>query len=134
MDIVSRRTRSRMMAAVPQKGSKPEMIVRRLVHAMGYRYRLHVRELPGSPDLVFPRLHKAIFVHGCFWHRHRCRRATTPATRRAFWLRKFEDNRARDRRNLRALRRQGWKVLVVWECWTPRKEWLAERLFSFLAP
>lgn len=133
MDIVSPEQRSRMMAAVPQRDSAPEMLVRRLVHRMGYRYRLHVRQLAGSPDLVFPRLKKLVFVHGCFWHRHRCKRATTPATRRAFWAEKFEKNKARDRRNNRVLRRAGWRVLIVWECWTRRPEGLEERLARFLA-
>ncbi len=132
MDVVTTTIRSRMMAAVPQKDSKPEMVVRRVVHGLGYRYRLHVRSLPGSPDLVFPRLEKIIFVHGCFWHRHRCKRATTPATRQDFWLEKFDQNRARDRRNNRSLRRAGWDVLVVWECWTKRGEWLTDRLIRFL--
>ena len=127
------KVRSRIMAAVPQRDSKPEMVVRRLVHAMGYRYRLHVRDLSGSPDIVFPSLSKIIFVHGCFWHRHRCRKATTPATRKRFWLEKFEQNRARDRRNNRTLRRQGWDVLMVWECQTRRPEWLRTRLREFLA-
>lgn len=127
------KVRSRIMAAVPQRDSKPEMVVRRLVHAMGYRYRLHVRDLSGSPDVVLPRLSKIIFVHGCFWHRHRCRKATTPATRKRFWLEKFELNRARDRRNNRTLRRQGWDVLVVWECQTRKADWLEDRLADFLA-
>jgi len=133
MDIVSASKRSRMMAAVPQRDTAPEMVVRQLAHRMGYRYRLHVRELAGSPDLVFPRLKSVVFVHGCFWHRHRCKRTTTPATRKAFWADKFEQNRARDRRNNRALRRAGWRVLIVWECWTRRPEWLKERLARFLA-
>ena len=133
MDIVNRRVRSRIMAAVPQRDSAPEMVVRRLVHRMGYRYRLHVRQLAGSPDLVFPRLKRVVFVHGCFWHRHTCKRATTPATRRAFWEEKFEQNKARDRRNSRALRRAGWGVLIVWECWTRRPDRLEERLAKFLA-
>ena len=120
------------MAAVRQRDTKPELLVRRLAHRMGYRFRLNVRSLPGSPDIVFPRLDKVIFVHGCFWHRHRCKRATTPATRRAFWLKKFAENKERDRRNIRALQRAGWDVLVVWECWTRRPEWLARRLADFL--
>ena len=132
MDIVTQIKRSQMMAAVPQRDSKPEMVVRRAVHRMGYRYRLHVRDMPGTPDLVFPRLGKVIFVHGCFWHRHRCKRATTPATRKEFWLEKFEQNKARDRRNNRKLRQDAWDVLVVWECWTRRPEWLQERLLAFL--
>lgn len=132
MDIVPSRTRSAMMAAVPQRDSRPEVAVRRMIHHMGYRYRLNVRTMPGSPDIVLPRLCKIIFVHGCFWHRHRCRRATTPATRRGFWLKKFEDNKARDRRNLRDLRKLCWRPLVVWECWTRRPDWLRERLADFL--
>ena len=133
LDVVSSKVRSRMMAAVPRCDSKPEMVVRRLIHAMGYRYRLHVRDLSGSPDLVFPSLSRIIFVHGCFWHRHWCRKATTPATRKRFWIEKFEQNRARDRRNNRTLRRHGWSVLVVWECQTCRPEWLEPRLAEFLA-
>ena len=133
MDVVSAEKRRQIMASVPQRDTKPEMVVRQLAHRMGYRYRLHVRQLAGSPDLVFPRLKRVVFVHGCFWHRHRCKRATTPATRRAFWAEKFEQNKARDRRNNRALRRAGWRVLVVWECWTRRPEWLKERLERFLA-
>lgn len=132
-DIVDSSVRSNMMRAVPQLNSKPEMVVRRLAHELGYRYRLHVRKLAGSPDIVFPRLKKVIFVHGCFWHRHRCKRATTPATRKEFWGKKFEDNKARDKRNNRTLRRDGWSVLVVWECWTRRPEWLEQRLTQFLA-
>lgn len=121
-----------MMAAVPQRDTRPELAVRCMIHAMGYRYRLNVRTMPGSPDIVLPRWRKIVFVHGCFWHRHRCRRATTPATRRGFWLKKFEDNKARDRRNLRDLRKLGWLCLVVWECWTRRPDWLRERLAKFL--
>jgi DNA mismatch endonuclease (patch repair protein) len=132
MSFSAGQIRSRIMAAVPQRDSKPELIVRRLIHGMGYRYRLHVRDLPGSPDIVLPRLRKIIFVHGCFWHRHRCKRATTPATRRRFWLTKFEQNKARDQRNLRDLRKGGWRALVVWECWTLRPEWLTKRLLAFL--
>jgi DNA mismatch endonuclease (patch repair protein) len=121
-----------MMAAVPQRDTRPELAVRRMIHSMGYRYRLNVRTMPGSPDIVLPRHRKIIFVHGCFWHRHRCRRTTTPATRRSFWLKKFEDNKARDRRNLRDLRKLGWRPLVVWECWTRRPDWLRARLTAFL--
>jgi DNA mismatch endonuclease (patch repair protein) len=133
MDTVNPAIRSGIMRAVPRRHSTPERFVRRLIHRMGYRFRTNVRSLPGSPDIVLPRLDKAIFVHGCFWHRHRCRKATTPATRRAFWLEKFAENRLRDRRNIRDLRRAGWDVLVVWECWTHKPEWLAERLAAFLA-
>lgn len=120
------------MAAVPQRDTAPEMIVRRLIHSIGYRFRLHVDNLPGKPDIVLPRHKKIIFVHGCFWHQHDCKRATVPATRRAFWLDKFEQNKSRDKRNARSLRRAGWNVLVVWECWTRKKTILEKRIHRFL--
>lgn len=132
MDIVSRQVRSRMMAAVPQKHTRPELVVRKLAHALGFRFRLHVKGLPGSPDMVFPRLRKVVLVHGCFWHRHGCRQTTTPATRRRFWQEKFAANVARDRRDTLSLRRDGWDVLVIWECQTRRGPSLAGRLARFL--
>lgn len=132
MDIVSRQVRSRMMAAVPQKHSRPELIVRKLAYVMGFRFRLHVRKLPGSPDLVFPKLRKAVFVHGCFWHRHGCLQTTTPSTRQAFWEEKFATNVARDRRSTLLLRRLGWQVLVIWECQTRRLPSLERHLARFL--
>lgn len=105
------------MAKIGGKHTAPELAVRRLVHAMGYRFRLHRRDLPGSPDLVFPRLRAVVFVHGCFWHRHRgCAKASVPKTRRAFWTAKFAANVARDVRAERRLRALGWRVLTVWEC------------------
>lgn len=111
--------RSRVMRAVKSGDTKPELVVRRLVHALGYRYRLHRRDLPGQPDLVFPRLGKVIQVHGCFWHRHRCDAGqSTPASRQEYWNEKFARNVERDRSNLRKLRRLGWSVLVIWECQT----------------
>lgn len=121
------------MSRVRGKDTGPEMAVRRLVHALGYRYRLHVRELPGCPDLVFPGRKKVIFVHGCFWHRHRCRHGRQmPKTRPEFWRPKLEGNRERDRSYRRALTRQGWGVLVVWQCQTRRLERLTQRLIAFL--
>jgi DNA mismatch endonuclease (patch repair protein) len=102
---------------------------------MGYRYRLHVRALPGAPDIVFPARRKVIFVHGCFWHRHHCKRGRpVPKTRIDYWLPKLEGNRIRDRKHRRQLRQLGWEVLVVWECQTQpgRIDWLAERLVAFL--
>jgi DNA mismatch endonuclease (patch repair protein) len=103
------------MARVLNKDTKPELYVRRLVFSKGYRYRLHVRALPGTPDLVFTKAKKVIFVHGCFWHRHaRCGRL--PKSKKRFWITKLEQNRQRDLCNLRKLRRRGWKVLVLWEC------------------
>ncbi|WP_085705679.1 very short patch repair endonuclease [Pseudomonas sp. B8(2017)] len=117
MDIVDTATRSRMMAGIKGRNTRPEMIVRRFLHANGYRFRLHRRDLPGSPDIVLPRFRTCIFVHGCFWHRHDgCRYATTPKTRADFWQAKFTQNVERDGRARRALRADGWKVLTIWEC------------------
>ena len=133
VDVLSRKQRQYCMSRIRGKNTKPEIIVRRLVHAMGYRYRLHRRNLPGCPDIVFPSRRKVIFVHGCFWHRHRCRYGRPmPSTRKGFWRKKLADNRERDKRNRRALRRLGWEVFVVWECQTKRPEWLLPRLVDFL--
>jgi DNA mismatch endonuclease (patch repair protein) len=133
MDIVAPETRSRMMAAVPQANSKPEIVVRRIIHSIGFRFRLHESDLPGTPDIVLPRLRKVVFVHGCFWHRHGCRKTTTPSTNRAFWLEKFALNRKRDQRSLRELKCLGWEPLVIWECQTERAKWLERRLTGFLS-
>lgn len=122
------------MAAVHSEDTSPEMAVRKIVHGLGYRYRLHVRTLPGRPDLVFPARRKVIFVHGCFWHRHRkCRYATSPKTRRRFWEAKFAANKARDRRVRRELRRMDWAVLAVWQCELRKSKGLAGRLDEFLS-
>lgn len=116
-DIVSRATRSRMMAAIGGRDTVPEVILRRTLHARGLRYRLHDRTLPGTPDLVFRRFGAVCFVHGCFWHRHvDCAYATTPATREEFWQAKFRANVERDKRNQRDLLESGWRVAIVWEC------------------
>lgn len=116
-DVVDTATRSRMMAGIRGGNTKPEMQVRRYLHACGFRFRLHRRDLPGRPDLVLPRHRLAIFVHGCFWHRHPgCHYASTPATRRLFWRDKFARNVARDKRNIDELGKQGWRVFVLWEC------------------
>lgn len=117
MDTLTPEQRSERMSRVRGKDTKPEMIVRRLVHGMGFRYRLHRRNLPGSPDLVFPSRKRAIFVHGCFWHRHpNCKLARIPKTRHEFWVPKLEGNRIRDIKNQNALGALGWDYLVVWEC------------------
>lgn len=109
--------RRRTMQAVKSKDTAPEMTVRRMVHRMGYRFRLHKKDLPGKPDLVFPGMHKAIFVHGCFWHGHNCARgARVPQNNHIYWLNKISRNRARDRKNVKDLLATGWKSLVVWEC------------------
>lgn len=125
--------RSALMSRVKAKGTKPELNVRRLAHGLGYRYRLHRRDLPGSPDLVFPGRRKVLFVHGCFWHRHQgCRKTTMPKTRAKFWQRKFDDNVRRDERVIAALRDLGWDVLVVWECETSDENLLRRTLIEFL--
>lgn len=116
-DTVTPETRSRIMAAIRGTDTRPELRLRRALHRLGFRYRLHDRRLPGTPDLVLPRRRAVVLVHGCFWHRHPgCRSASTPATREAFWTDKFAATVARDARTLAALRAAGWRVAVVWEC------------------
>jgi DNA mismatch endonuclease (patch repair protein) len=125
--------RSRLMAAVKSRDTTPEMVVRRLVHRLGYRFRLHRRDLPGTPDLVLPRLRKVINVHGCFWHMHACqRRRRDPVNNADYWRRKREGNVARDARNVKKLSRRGWKILVVWECQTRDILKLTARIATFL--
>jgi DNA mismatch endonuclease (patch repair protein) len=105
------------MSLVRSRDTKPEILIRRVVHGMGYRYRLHRRDLPGTPDLVFPSFKKVIYVHGCFWHGHKCLLGDRlPKSRVGFWSKKIAGNSARDRRQLRKIRGQGWKALVIWEC------------------
>ena len=119
MDKVDTETRSRIMSRVKGKNTKPELRVRRLTHGLGYRYRLHARELPGTPDIVFRKRKKAIFVHGCFWHAHDvdiCRRGARPTSKQDFWNPKLDANVARDEKNEKALHAMGYEVLVVWEC------------------
>lgn len=133
MDTLTPLERSARMALVRAKDTKPELLVRRLVHGMGYRYRLHRRDLPGTPDLVFPGRGKVIFIHGCFWHRHaRCVLARLPKSRGDFWLPKLTANAERDVRNTRALRRLGWSVLTIWECQLGDTSKLANRIRRFL--
>lgn len=116
-DVVDTSTRSRMMASIRSRDTKPEMQVRKYLHASGFRFRLNVRTLPGSPDLVLAKWRTVIFVHGCFWHRHEgCIFAYTPKSRQDFWLEKFEKNVIRDTNAIAALKAAGWKVIVVWEC------------------
>ena len=116
-DIVNRATRSRMMAAIRGKNTKPELIARRFLHQSGLRFRLHRRDLPGRPDIVLPKYRSVVNVHGCFWHQHPgCRFAYKPASNSAFWETKFGRNLERDRKNDRELRQLGWKVLTLWEC------------------
>jgi DNA mismatch endonuclease (patch repair protein) len=116
-DVVTAEVRSRMMSGIRGKNTKPEIVVRKYLFASGFRFRLHRRDLPGSPDIVMSGRHVAIFVHGCFWHRHDgCRYAKLPSTRPEFWKAKLEGNTERDERSIGALVAEGWRVLVVWEC------------------
>ena len=122
-DSLTKAERSRQMSLVRSRNTKPEMIVRRVTFALGYRYRLHDHKLPGRPDLVFPSRQKVIFVHGCFWHRHRgCPKCRTPKTRVGFWTDKLEGNKRRDIQTKRMLTQLGWRYLVVWECETSDME------------
>lgn len=117
VDVVDRATRSRMMSGIRGRDTKPELIVRKYLHAAGLRFRLAPKNLPGKPDIVLPKYRTVAFVHGCFWHRHEsCKFATVPATRPKFWLKKFADNVARDERVAKALEQTGWRVFVIWEC------------------
>ncbi len=133
MDVHTREQRSRNMSAIRGKDTKPEIIVRRIVHRLGYRFRLHRRDLPGCPDLVFPGRCKIIFVHGCFWHQHTgCRHCHRPRTRAEFWAAKLDGNVSRDKRVQRDIRSLGWKVLVLWECQTSSVARLTRRIDAFL--
>src|SRR5690348_3561268 len=118
MDTLSPEDRSRVMSRVRGMNTVPELRVRRVAHRLGYRFRLHSSSLPGKPDLVFPRLRSVIFVHGCFWHRHHCRRGTMPQTRSEYWAAKFTATIDRDRRAIQSLGEADWQVLVIWECET----------------
>ena len=125
--------RSRIMRSVKGRDTKPEMTVRRMVHAMGYRYRLHRKDLPGKPDLVFSSRKKFIFVHGCFWHGHDCARgARTPKSNRDYWEGKISRNRQRDSQSLKALVKAGWGGLTVWECELKDQDSLRKRLRTFI--
>ena len=128
-------TRSRMMSNIRGKDTKPELTLRRALHARGLRYRLHVKDLPGRPDLAFPKFRAVVFVHGCFWHRHAgCAKATNPGTRVQFWREKFESNVKRDQRNSERLKIMGWRVHTVWECELTNRlvECAAERVETWL--
>ena len=132
-DNVTPRVRSRTMAQIKSKGMKPEMKVRRLLHGLGYRYRLHRTDLPGRPDLVFSARRKVVFVNGCFWHCHSgCSMVRIPATNRNYWVEKLERNRTRDSRNIELLEEKGWAVTTVWECQLQDMASTAERLVAFL--
>jgi len=122
------------MARIGSKNTAPELTVRRVLHAMGYRFRLHRKDLPGTPDIVLPRHRKAIFVHGCFWHGHGCRIGRPPKSKPEFWEPKLARNRARDEEKRRALQQQGWSVLTLWQCEIKDRTALEDRLRGFLRP
>jgi len=136
MDSFDPRMRSEIMRRVRSHSTAPEMAVRRLLHSLGYRYRLHALDLPGKPDIVFRRRKKVVQVHGCFWHQHPgCSRGErTPASNKTYWEEKLRRNRKRDARNLRALSDLGWEAVVVWECETKDAGELVNRLIRFLGP
>ena len=132
-DIVNAANRSEIMSRIKGRNTTPELVVRRIAHGLGFRFRLHRRDLPGSPDMVFPQYRTVVFVHGCFWHRHDgCRYAYRPKSRIQFWRKKFEENVARDARNEMALRDLGWRVLVIWECETRDYGAVRARLLAHL--
>ncbi|MGP0628558.1 very short patch repair endonuclease [Nitrospina sp. 32_T5] len=133
VDILTREKRSWNMSQIRSRDTKPEIFVRKLLHRMGYRFRLHSRKLPGKPDIILPRYNSVVFVHGCFWHRHRgCRFAYTPKSRIEFWKNKFKANVQRDKTVARELADQGWRRLVIWECEVNDIDKLSERLERFL--
>ena len=135
VDVLTPEQRSRCMSAIHDRNTVPELFLRRLLHSLGYRYRIHDSRLPGRPDVVFPKRRKAIFVHGCFWHRHNCKSGRSlPSTRRAFWTKKLQGNRKRDRRQALELAKSGWKVLTVWQCQLKKTkaENTLSRVISFL--
>ena len=136
MDIWSAEKRSAVMARIRGRDTKPELIVRSLLHRAGLRFSLRRKDLPGKPDIVLPKYGAVVFVHGCFWHRHKgCKVATTPKTRTDFWLAKFAANVARDKRNQRDLKQAGWKVIVLWECQVMRDPFAAvEKVLKSIRP
>ncbi len=133
MDVHTKQQRSYNMSRIRGKDTKPEMIVRSMVHRMGFRYRLHQKNLPGKPDIVLTRHRKIIMVHGCFWHMHKCRYGRViPKTNTKFWQEKRAGTVARDKCNLRQLRKDDWKVLIIWECQTKKPEKMVKRIVDFL--
>lgn len=134
MDRLTKEKRSALMRNVKGKNTLPEMIVRKLLHRIGYRFRLHRKDLPGSPDLVFSSRRKIILVHGCYWHGHGCKYGRLPKSNLEFWSPKILANQARDRRNAELLEKAGWEVAVVWQCETKNPQELERKLLAFLGP
>ncbi len=133
-DVYDKKTRSYVMSRIRKTHTTPEMVVRRLLHRLGYRFRLHRADLPGNPDIVLPKHRAVVLVHGCFWHQHSCKLGKLPKSNKAYWVPKLEGNKKRDAANRRALRRLGWKVLVVWECQVQDEAKLKEGLLKLLKP
>jgi DNA mismatch endonuclease (patch repair protein) len=131
-DHVSQAKRSMIMRSVRAKHSSPELAVRKIIFALGYRYRLHGANLPGKPDIVFPGKKKVIFIHGCFWHAHGCPKGKPPKSNLSFWLPKFEKNKTRDTENVNSIISLGWKPLVIWQCEIKNKDVLIEKIRVFL--
>jgi len=135
MDLLSRRERSENMRRIRSKHTAPEIRLRKLVHSLGFSFALHRATLPGRPDLCFPVMRKAIFLHGCFWHSHgRCKIARIPKSRREYWVPKLRGNKERDTRNRRRLRHMGWRSLVIWECQLADADKVTRRIRAFLKP
>lgn len=132
MDNLSKTERSDLMRKVKSKNTKPEKIVRSIIHKAGFRFRLHAKDLPGKPDLVFPKLGKVINVNGCFWHGHKCSAGRIPKTNVKFWTTKIEANKARDIKNRKKLIQLGWSVKTIWECQTKKPETISKRLIEYL--
>ena len=133
MDRLTPNRRSWLMSRVKGRDTTPELAVRRLLHALGYRYRLHVKTLPGKPDIVFGPRQKVIFIHGCFWHGHKCRKGRLPKSNTAFWTEKIVRNKARDRQHIKSLKAAGWQVLVIWQCQLKDPLAAQGRIVDFLA-
>ena len=132
MDTITPEERSVLMGRIRSKNTRPELAVRSLLHRLGYRFRLHRRDLPGRPDIVLPKHRKVILIHGCFWHGHTCRLASKPKSNESYWSTKIESNRARDAQNIEALLLGGWSVLELWECEIRKFEGIEEKLLTFL--
>ncbi len=133
MDVFDKRKRSCIMSKVKGKNTKPELLVRSMLHKMGYRFRLYRKDLPGNPDITLPKFKKVIFVHGCFWHGHeKCKRSKRPTTNREFWDEKLNKNLFRDKKNIEELNNKGWESLIVWTCEVKDKNLLKRKLSEFL--
>jgi len=133
-DVLTPEQRRKCMASIKGKNTKPELVVRKIIHAMGFRYRLHKKGLPGKPDIVFPKLSKILLVHGCFWHMHNCKLGRVkPMTNSVFWEKKRKSNRERDKKNIKQLEALGWNVLIIWECWTKDPAKVENKLWYFLS-